>query len=328
MVKIRYVFLVVWVLLCLGGASELRAQVSKNDSREVLAEFANRKFAAGDSLLRKNDAVNALLSFDESIALYEMVYEEYDIRLARVLKVTARLLADRGYASESVPYAEKALLITQSQQEVNQKALASMYLLLGKIHRVQGRNTAALPYILRALDIYSEGEGLLPTDELVLLYVLVGNVYYEQEEFLMSARYLEMASNFILPETGELNQNIANLYESIGRSYMESDSTQLALRYLRKSTEITKHIYGQNSQEVALVYSSIAAVHFRNGQYDSASMVGAKVVDIYEQLPEKREELIKYKSFLGKQYFLAGAYTTSAEWYTAYLDMKGWLEIV
>jgi tetratricopeptide (TPR) repeat protein len=164
----------------------------------------------------------------------------------------------------------------------DEKERAEIYYYLGWIKVDQGKNTEAITYYEKSLEINQKS---LPENHpnLASSYNNIGAVYDNMGEYSKALSYYEKALEIKQKTLPANHPHLATSYNNIGEAYDSMGEYSKALSSHEKALEIWKKTLPANHPDFAQSYNNIGTVYYNMGEYSKALSYLERALDIKQR---------------------------------------------
>ncbi len=138
---------------------------------------------------------------------------------------------------------------------------------LGVIYKLLGRYDDALRVYTEAESIVKRESGTT-SSELAYLYMNIGIIYNQKQDFELALQYLNFAEN-IFHDANIVSNRSTKVYNNLGNSYFGMNEWRLALQSYMQAIELKKEI---NATGLHIAYANCASIYEKLSMPDSASI--------------------------------------------------------
>jgi tetratricopeptide (TPR) repeat protein len=216
----------------------------------------------------------------------EGFYEKIELKNPRYLTTLLRDLGsskeDQGDYQGSIPFFEKALVISEEQLGENDPDTATSLNNLAGLYQAQGKYEEAKPLYLRDLAISEEQLGenhpdtAISLNNLALLCQNQGKYEEAKPLYLRALKIQEEQLGENHPDTAGSLNNLAGLYHAQGKY---EEAKPLYLRALK----IQEEQLGENHPNTATSLSNLAWLYHAQGKYEEAKPLYLRALKIREE---------------------------------------------
>lgn len=171
--------------------------------------------------------------------------------------------------------ARQALELAQAFTHTLGEALA--YKNIGIVYHLQGNNSQALEYFLKALQIYEKAKN---NDGIAHTLHDIGAVYQDLEKYEEAQKYYQKV--LIIDQKTQDKKGEASTLNNIGNLYYQQGQPEKALENYQKSLIIRQSI--QDSIGIAISFKNLGLVHHTQNKYKIALAYYFESLEIDEKL--------------------------------------------
>ncbi len=190
--------------------------------------------------------------------------------------------SNAGRYEKAIPYAKKALEITERLLDKDHPAIAKILNYLAQLYRMTGRYADAEPLYKQSLEIMEKAFGKDHPDvatslnNLASLYSNTGQYAEAESLYKRSLEISEKALGRDHPDVAISLNNLALLYKDTGR-YAEAESLY------NRSLEIEEKALGKDHPDVATSLNNLAGLYGETARYAKAEPLYKMSMDIREK---------------------------------------------
>ncbi len=201
---------------------------------------------------------------------------------ATLMRAIGHVYANLGLHDAATPLLERAVLIAETTNTVDDMELASALQLLGIAYRRQGRSDSAEHALRRALDLTRRADGEPPTAEFANTARSLANVYstlgrYGDAEPLLREA-LSIQERLLGPDHPDVGLTLGNL----AVVHLSQRKSTEAEPYLRRAIAITERQFGADHPYVAEELVNLGASFYMQGRYEEAEQAYQRAYPIME----------------------------------------------
>lgn len=246
-------------------AEEIVKKKDVKDKKSISTETSQFLFYLGSLYLKKNNQSKALLYFNKSLDITELLQMNLnDPLISKISESLGKIYSSANEYHKADYFFNRSLKIKKVNYGDEHPSVANVYIQLGKLHNKSGDYDKARKYYSDALKIKRKhfGEESNEAAEIVA---------HKAESYMSEKKLSEAENNFLKAmdtfENNSKKSKFALIFckDSLAYIYKEQNKLNKAAAFYRDVMSLKREAFGENHIQLANTMNNLSAVYIDKG---------------------------------------------------------------